>query len=402
MAYEYESKETRVLKTIDSNRYPDTNKDFEKNVRRLNSSVDYMAGYMRIMQKGIDDANKNFIEQIQSFINDIIVLFAGGEPTGIEIGDLKYIFQAVGALFGLNGPFPISLINAVLHFFEGFLAPLVQLTDLIFDAIAAWMEVLADALDGVPILGDIFDNLAGFFNKLGSDSTQALEDSSDNFQRILNGSAEISSLKSYVYGSAGGGLYGVDLFTEDYDPGLGPNYDVSNTIGLGGAHLYTSGGRCKFDKDGIFDKTCFAIRTDATFDTSNQMVNLVLAQKIPDFTAIWLMLRCDDDASDFGYIKLTNNKIIPGHFGDGISWNHTLGTSYSSAAGDNWEFFIGGTDDHNYLVKRNGSTVLSRNDSGENTSLTNYRIALGMTGYSYLIGQGQPPDIEAFTFYDWI
>lgn len=171
MAYEPESKETRALTTIDSKRYPDTNKDFVKNLRRLNNDVDYMAGYMRIMQKGIDDANENFIEQIQSFINDIIVLFAGGEPTGIELGDLKYILQALGALFGFgDGPFPISLINAASHFFFGYVAPLEQFTDLIFNTIFAWAAELGLSEDFIEALR----NLKEAIEELGGDLTEFL------------------------------------------------------------------------------------------------------------------------------------------------------------------------------------------------------------------------------------
>ncbi|ACD49616.1 hypothetical protein Adjutor_31 [Mycobacterium phage Adjutor] len=178
MAYEYESKESRALRSIQSKNYPDTNKDFVKNLSRLNSSVDYISSYMIIMQKGIDDANKNFIEQIQSFINDLIVLFAGGEPTGIELGDLKYIIQALGALFGFNGPFPMSLINAVQHFFLGYVVPLPQFTDVITDTIIAWAEELgldpefvdalrelADAINDLGMsIGDLFANIMSIFN----------------------------------------------------------------------------------------------------------------------------------------------------------------------------------------------------------------------------------------------
>lgn len=181
MAYEYESKETRVLKTIDSSRYPDSNKDFEKNIRRLNSSVDYISSYMRVMQAGIDDANKSFIEQIQSFINDLVVLFAGGEPTGIEIGDLKYVIQAIGALFGFNGPFPVNLINAVQHFFTGYLGSLVQLSDLVFDAIEAWMQDLIDNMGDIPIIGGAVTTLAQFIINASNFAQQGIQDAADAF-----------------------------------------------------------------------------------------------------------------------------------------------------------------------------------------------------------------------------
>lgn len=181
MAYEYESKETRVLETIDSKRYPDSNKDFVKNIRRLNSSVDYMSSYMRLMQKGIDDANKNFIEQIQTFINDLVVLFAGGEPTGIDIGDLKYIFQAIGALFGFDGVFPVNLINAASHFFTAFLTPLTQFTDLIFDAVEAWMQDLIDHAGDIPIIGGAVVTLASWLKGTAEAAEQAVHDAADAF-----------------------------------------------------------------------------------------------------------------------------------------------------------------------------------------------------------------------------
>ena len=48
------------------------------------------------VQSGIDAAGANPIEQIQGIFADLFVIFAGGEPTGIELGDIKYIFSALG------------------------------------------------------------------------------------------------------------------------------------------------------------------------------------------------------------------------------------------------------------------------------------------------------------------
>lgn len=158
MPYEYESKESRTLAAIQSKNYPDTNKDFVKNVSRLNSSVDYISSYMRVMQKGIDDANENIIEQIQGFFQDIFVLFAGGEPTGIDIGDLKYVFQAIGAIFGLgNSPFPFNLFEMVGHMFDNFLMMIPQFTDVIFDTIFAWADALGVDPDFTGILREAYD-----------------------------------------------------------------------------------------------------------------------------------------------------------------------------------------------------------------------------------------------------
>ena len=225
MAYEYESKETRVLKTIDSQRYPETNKDFVKNIRRLNSSVDYISSYMRVMQKGIDDANKSFIEQIQSFINDLVVIFAGGEPTGIELGDLKYILQAIGALFGFNGPFPVNLLNAAAHFFQGFIAPITQLSDLIFDAIEAWMLDLIDKAGNIPLIGGAVTSIAQWIIDATNGIQQGIEDAADafahageiidSFLRAL-GVPTFADVEKWFENLFGGLLYGID-FGDGFD-----------------------------------------------------------------------------------------------------------------------------------------------------------------------------------------
>lgn len=169
MAYEYESKEARTLKAIQSKNYPDTNKDFVKNISRLNSSVDYISSYMNVMQKGIDDANKNIIEQLQGILQDIWVLFAGGEPTGFDIGDVKYIFMALGALFGFSGrPFPYNVIDMVDHMFDNFLSLLPQFTDVIFDTIFAWADALGVDPEFTGILRDAYDNAIDALNKAGN------------------------------------------------------------------------------------------------------------------------------------------------------------------------------------------------------------------------------------------
>lgn len=75
-AYKYQSSESRTLGSItpDSFDY----RDQAKLLTQLTGDVSYMSAYMRKMQQGIDDANQNFIQQIQSLINDMTVIFAGG------------------------------------------------------------------------------------------------------------------------------------------------------------------------------------------------------------------------------------------------------------------------------------------------------------------------------------
>ena len=138
------SQDTGALKAISSKDYAFANKDFVKNIAYLNQATDSLAAWAQTAQSGIDAAGANPIEQIQGIFADLFVIFAGGEPTGIELGDIKYIFSALGSLLGVNPdtPFPLNLLEAATHLFTQFLVPLPQFSDLIFDAMAAWAEDL--------------------------------------------------------------------------------------------------------------------------------------------------------------------------------------------------------------------------------------------------------------------
>src|SRR6516162_7883684 len=126
-AFNFSSPQSKALAAIDSTKYPDTNKDLQANLIRLNQFVDYIAQYLQIMQKGIDKNNQDPIAQIQGVASDLVVLLGGGELLyGIDLGDLQYFLPAIGALFGFDTstPFPINLFNAVEHFFLGYVVPL--------------------------------------------------------------------------------------------------------------------------------------------------------------------------------------------------------------------------------------------------------------------------------------
>lgn len=159
------SVETRSLRAINSQGQSFVNKDFVKNVAWLNNSVDTLSVYTQMLQKGVDDANQSFIEEIQGFAADLFVLFAGGQPTGIDIGDLKYVFQGLGALLGVNGdtPFPLNLVEAANNLFGNWIVPLPQFSDVIFDAIEAWAEDLGlsqELVESLETLNNSFVNLS--------------------------------------------------------------------------------------------------------------------------------------------------------------------------------------------------------------------------------------------------
>lgn len=162
-SHQYQSPETRALASITAESY---DKDQAKTIIKLKNDVGYMAAYMRKMQKSIDQANENFIQQIQSFIADFIVLLGGGSLTTIDFGDLRYVLQAIGALLGFQTvagiPIPINLFTAAWNFFGIYIAPTQQFADVINELIDAAISIIIDALGDIPVFGQSIEQLAAF------------------------------------------------------------------------------------------------------------------------------------------------------------------------------------------------------------------------------------------------
>jgi hypothetical protein len=162
-SHQYQSPETRALASITAESY---DKDQAKTLIKLKNDVGYMAAYMRKMQKQIDQANENFIQQIQSFIADFIVLLGGGSLTTIDFGDLRYVIQAIGALLGFQSvggiPIPINLFTAAWNFFGIYIAPTQQFADVINELIDAAISIIIDALGEIPVLGQSIQQLAAW------------------------------------------------------------------------------------------------------------------------------------------------------------------------------------------------------------------------------------------------
>lgn len=144
------------------------NKDFAKNLAFLNQTADVHTAFLKKLQAGVDDANSNVIEQIQGFAADLFIMFAGGEPTGIEVGDLKYVIQGIGALLGINPetPFPLNLFDAALHFLQTYIIPLEQFSDVIFDSIEAWAVDLGLSPELIESLGELRDSFENLWSQL--------------------------------------------------------------------------------------------------------------------------------------------------------------------------------------------------------------------------------------------
>jgi len=154
----YQSQETRTLARIDSSKYPDTNKDFEANIRRLNGFVDYISQYLQQMQKGVDQATRDPLTNMRDMIMDFGVLLGGGGLLyGIDLGDLQYYLPAIATMFGFNSgdPFPINLFYAAENFLLGYIIPLDSFGFAINDIIQQWANALGLDPEFVAAVQDI-------------------------------------------------------------------------------------------------------------------------------------------------------------------------------------------------------------------------------------------------------
>jgi hypothetical protein len=163
--YSYQSPTLRALGKITPESYD--YRDQTKVVSKLVGDVSFMGGMMRKMQKGIDEANQNFVQQIQSLLTDFLVLLGGGGDTGLDFGDLKYLLQAVGALFGFDqGVLPINLFQAAWHFFSTYIVPVDNFKDLMDFIIDGAIASILDIFGEVPIVGQALQQLAVIISEI--------------------------------------------------------------------------------------------------------------------------------------------------------------------------------------------------------------------------------------------
>lgn len=163
----YRSQETRALQDIQSSKYPDTNKDFEKNIQRLNQFVDYISSYLQTMQKGVDKANEDPITQLKNVVLDLGTLFGGGELLyGINLGDLQYYLPALAAMFGFDAtqPFPLNLLYAAEHFFMGYIIPLDAWASSVISVVDGWATALGLSPELIQSMNDVIDALQSITN----------------------------------------------------------------------------------------------------------------------------------------------------------------------------------------------------------------------------------------------
>lgn len=162
--YKIESKESRALASITADSYD--YRDQAKLLSKLTGDVEYLAQYSRQMQKGIDAANQNFIQQIGDFINEIITVIGGGGNTGFDFGDLRYVLQAIGSLFGFDeatgiaSVLPINLFSAAWHFFSTYILPIDNFGEWADNFIDQIFATLLDIFGEIPLLGQALQQFA--------------------------------------------------------------------------------------------------------------------------------------------------------------------------------------------------------------------------------------------------
>lgn len=161
--YNYQTPTMRALGSITPESYD--YRDEAKTLSKLINDTSFMAGMMRKMQRGIDDANQNFVQQIQSLVVDVLTLLGGGGDTGLDFGDLKYILQAIGALFGFFNEegeltLPVNLFNSAWHFFSNYIGITTNFEELINQLIDSAIATVLDLFGEVPIVGQALQQLA--------------------------------------------------------------------------------------------------------------------------------------------------------------------------------------------------------------------------------------------------
>ena len=152
-----ESGESRALRSINTESYD--YRDQAKLISKLTGDVSYMAQYMRTMQRGIDSANENFIQQFNNLLKEIFTVLGGGGNTGFDFGDLRYVLQAIGALFGFDTQtgiaaiFPINLFDAAWHFISTYVIPIDNFGEFVDNIIDNLFATLLDLFGEIPIIG---------------------------------------------------------------------------------------------------------------------------------------------------------------------------------------------------------------------------------------------------------
>mgnify|MGYP003508759380 CR=1 FL=1 len=434
----YQSSEVRALGGITPESYD--YRDQGKVMSKLVTDVSYMAGMQRKMQEGIDAANQNVIQQIQGLINEIIVIFGGSGDTGFDFGDLKYIFQAIGALFGLEpgSILPINLFEAAWHFFAQYLLPFGNFGEAIGGIFDSLIATILDIFGEVPILGQALQQLAVFV----SDSRDFINELFDFFDSIVeNISAAFRGVPLVGPGIADvfdaiTGLFGLG---SDAQSGA----DTANTkvasleariSGLGGAviddfagsgtpvdYAYINSGPGssvypKLDSDGNLGvnlsgnswRKTLAVYTPTTLGSDNGIVKFVVKKKAitPGILSVGSLkygLARINGASltEYVYVRWNFNEMWIGYAVGGNETDLGGGISVTEKDGQLVElhFGVGGNPSRLKLFV-NGVEKADRQDNSGTMVTTNRHVGWGFHTNSFPLGVNDPGKLAIMTGLD--
>lgn len=434
----YQSTQVRALGGITPESYD--YRDQGKVISKLVNDVSYMAGMQRKMQEGIDAANQNVVQQLQGLINEIVVIFGGNGDTGFDFGDLKYIFQAIGALFGLEpgGTLPVNLFESAWHFFSQYLFPFGNFHDAMDSIVDAFIATALDIFGEVPILGQALQQLATFI----SDSRDFIEQIFDTIDAIIenissafNGIPLVGPLISNVWDTIFG-LFGLGDTAQ-----TGAN--TANTAvaalearvaGLGGAviddfagtgipsnytFLYSGpgtsvypildgNGNLKCNLAGASWRKVLAVYTPKTLSSNNGIIKFVIEKKGP--APAWLtspswkyaLARVNGTSlTEYIYAKWDYNEMYVGFAIGGTEYN--LGSSISLDEKDGQlvelHFGIAGSPRRMKLYV-NGSEKMDREDVSGNMVITNKHVGWGFHVNHTLFGLNNPGSFAIMTGLD--
>lgn len=229
-----ESQEIRALRTI-AGRTKGPPKQFTQKIQDLDHSVDFMAEYLIIMQKGIDDAQKDIIQKIQDAINDLIILFSGGtDALDFDWGDFEVVVRNLQEILNLpDFTNDVDLLSWANEFFLDIIdTPIINNTT---SLINSFIADLLDAIDGAT--GSIF-NLDDLADSLRiTQETAVVADTNAATAQITanNAQAQIQELINDTNAGEAGGLSIVRKFTGESGAGVA-NFtgasSPSNAIGV--------------------------------------------------------------------------------------------------------------------------------------------------------------------------
>lgn len=274
-----ESQQIRALRTIEKSVAERAPKDFVQNLVNLNQATKYLTQMMIVTQKGVDQANKDIIAQIQDAIDELIILFSGGGGSfDFDWGDLTVVIENLSTILGIPD-FTTGVDLA--GWAENFINDIVTnpLGAVVINFINDMVADLLDAIDGAT--GSIFnlDDLADSL-RLTEDTAVVANDTATSAQITANNAqVQIQELINDTNGEQSGGVTITRLFNSSEDGAGITNFTVapSGKIGVtnGKACWYltgTSGSTGEGYANHNTDSTVDDMENSVTFGTSHSEI----------------------------------------------------------------------------------------------------------------------------------